>query len=315
MFCFIRQLPLCIAAGVLLASCGQPAIIPNEAKIAAVKEQKTRSYKDNLSTHNLRGKVKSVTTYTYTGIVKDTSNPAFVSRETDFFDSATGNFKERIIYAADRFESRETFRHDAQNRKIATLSYTEIGGYQFTMYNQFNEKGNLEEEGQRQANASLLFNITYKYDEQGNVTEIQSSKAGEEKTSFKNIYDREGVLEKQLVTIEKKGSAKITYKYDSAGHLVEYKRLLKGDKLFSGIATEYNRQGLPISTLEENQGKPTVRNTCEYDQYGNITKQTTQHDGAAPTIIQVSYTYDAQGNWVQAVASTNNTKLRFVTYY
>lgn len=314
MSCFIRKLPLYLTAGVLLASCTQP-VVPNEAKIAAIKEQKTISYRDNLSTQNLRGKIKSITTYLYKGTVKDTSDAAFVSRETDYFDSITGNFNERIIYSTDRFESRETFRYDAKNRKIATLSYTEIGGYQFTIYKQFDEKGNLEEEGQRQADASLLFNTTYKYDDQGNVTQIQSSKAGEENSSYKNIYDREGVLAKQLVTFEKKGEGKITFKYDTAGHVIEYKRLLKGDKLISGITTEYNGQGLPISILEENHDKPSVRTTSQYDQYGNITLQTIQRDASPSKMIAVRYTYDAQGNWIQAVASTDHTKLRFITYY
>lgn len=318
MYRLIHPLPIWLLI-LTFAGCTRNNAIPNIKKIAAIKQKKENSYKNNRAVYLLQGNVAMLTTCYYNSEVTDTIGTTFDTKEIFFFDS-TGNCTERIIYTDRGFASRDVFKYDEKNRRTGSYSYAEDGSLQFIIYQKFDSQGNLVEDGQRQADGSTLFNTTREYDEQGAVTREVSSKADAVNLTYKNYYDEEGILKEQVVTTADGKQGKTIYRFDSLGNILEQTSLL-GGKVFSSSKKRYNSKGFIISEIQESEGKPAEEVANKVDRLGNITKRYMQPPNENYQLrYAFQYTYDAHGNWTRAVSTqfpgqSKATIIRYLKYY
>jgi gliding motility associated protien GldN len=176
-----------------------------------------------------------------------------------------------------------------------------------TIFEEFtvNEKGNKIEEIIYNANTSMNFKITYKYDEKGNKIEQNEYDADESlnyksthKSTFK--YDEKGnKIEQNDYDADGSLYSKGTYKYDEKGNNIEVSVYNADGSLSNKITFKYDEKGNMIERNEHNaDGSLTSKQTYKYDEKGNEIEWIIYNaDGSL--ISKYTYKYDEKGNKIE----------------
>ena len=137
--------------------------------------------------------------------------------------------------------------------------------------------------------------VSYTYDENGNVTETETKSRKEGETDWqtqktKAVYDSKGQGTKEYSPRGVKENVAAAYTYDLLGRKV--------------------KEELPQNKTDGSAGYQTVVN--EYDKSGNLVETKEQIEGDKNK--EIEYTYDKQGNLVQVKSSLENEKAQYVQY-
>ena len=137
--------------------------------------------------------------------------------------------------------------------------------------------------------------VSYTYDENGNVTETETKSRKEGETDWqtqktKAVYDSKGQVTKEYSPRGVKENVAAAYTYDLLGRKV--------------------KEELPQNKTDGSAGYQTVVN--EYDKSGNLVETKEQIEGDKNK--EIEYTYDKQGNLVQVKSSLENEKAQYVQY-
>ena len=137
--------------------------------------------------------------------------------------------------------------------------------------------------------------VSYTYDENGNVTETETKSRKEGETDWqiqktKAVYDSKGQVTKEYSPRGVKENVAAAYTYDLLGRKV--------------------KEELPQNKTDGSAGYQTVVN--EYDKSGNLVETKEQIEGDKNK--EIEYTYDKQGNLVQVKSSLENEKAQYVRY-
>ena len=141
----------------------------------------------------------------------------------------------------------------------------------------YNEDGNVLEYLSYGNNGSLKDNLTYKYDEQGYLTETYS----------------------QVVYIM--APSKWVYKNDRYGYEVEMNAYLKDGSLSSKSTSIYNAKGNMVER-NWNGGKETAKQVCSYDTKNNLIERNDYYNGSEISSLKTTYKYDDKGNVTEYLA-------------
>ena len=137
--------------------------------------------------------------------------------------------------------------------------------------------------------------VSYTYDENGNVTETETKSRKEGETDWqtqktKAVYDSKGQVTKEYSPRGVKENVATAYTYDLLGRKI--------------------KEELPQNKTDGSAGYQTVVN--EYDKSGNLVETKEQIEGDKNK--EIEYTYDKQGNLVQVKSSLENEKAQYVQY-
>ena len=137
--------------------------------------------------------------------------------------------------------------------------------------------------------------VSYTYDENGNVTETETKSRKEGETDWqtqktKAVYDSKGQVTKEYSPRGVKENVAAAYTYDLLGRKI--------------------KEELPQNKTDGSAGYQTVVN--EYDKSGNLVETKEQIEGDKNK--ETEYTYDKQGNLVQVKSSLENEKAQYVQY-
>ena len=137
--------------------------------------------------------------------------------------------------------------------------------------------------------------VSYTYDENGNVTETETKSRKEGETDWqtqktKAVYDSKGQVTKEYSPRGVKENMAAAYTYDLLGRKI--------------------KEELPQNKTDGSAGYQTVVN--EYDKSGNLVETKEQIEGDKNK--EIEYTYDKQGNLVQVKSSLENEKAQYVQY-
>ena len=137
--------------------------------------------------------------------------------------------------------------------------------------------------------------VSYTYDENGNVTETETKSRKEGETDWqtqktKAVYDSKGQVTKEYSPRGVKENMAAAYTYDLLGRKI--------------------KEELPQNKTDGSAGYQTVVN--EYDKSGNLVETKEQIEGDKNK--ETEYTYDKQGNLVQVKSSLENEKAQYVQY-
>ncbi len=178
------------------------------------------------------------------------------------------------------------------------------GGYHLM----FDIEGNIIEENYYNSKRKLSKKWIYKYDYQGNPTEIDVyGSNGKFKDSYYWIYkynDEGHVIEAHNTIFIYK---KTTYQYNSKGYITEENNYLKNDVSLFRLEYEYDEQGniLKINKYDELQMDTTVW-LYKYDSIGTkIMEHCYNSDYSIDVEYTYKYQYDDQNNWIRGVSYKN----------
>jgi YD repeat-containing protein len=135
---------------------------------------------------------------------------------------------------------------------------------------------------------------TYKYDEQGNMTEQITYRKQAFKTNFKD---------------ESKIEDKWTYKYDEQVNQTEVNRYKPDGTIDSKATYKYDAQGNMIEQITYGSNtKPLTsgwKQTYKYDEQGNQIEMKLSYDMNDYFNSKKIYNYDAQGNMIEQITYRN----------
>ncbi|HET6992988.1 MAG TPA: hypothetical protein VFJ43_16770, partial [Bacteroidia bacterium] len=152
--------------------------------------------KTDLQRENLKGKVKTVSEYGYSGNINKTQRYTFTIANYDENGNLTGKLyltgdsvlmrksvlvhnakgqiiEEKVINADGTLEDRYTYKYDINSNRILESAFMDDGGqYGFTSY-KYDSKGLLTEEKRGSPNDNENYTtVTYKYDSLGNQIQM-----------------------------------------------------------------------------------------------------------------------------------------------
>jgi hypothetical protein len=296
---------------ILLASffvgCHQACITPNEKKIAAIQKKTDDTYRNNWTTMHLNGPVNSIIQFSYQEEVADTTARPYSLREYYLFDTS-GNMIERTIYNTDRFDSRNVYRYNKDNKITETHTYAEDGSFLFTTYNVFDAVGNLVEKGERHADGSITRKSTYKFNEQRNIVESESDG---KVSKFDSKYDSEGTFIGGKITFDDGNQGRIEFKHDSVGNNVEEGRYLLNGFLIQKKEHVFDSLNLLIKTKITDKDNKVMILEYLHDSHGNFTESYERRTdrGERVKLWGVKYEYDAKGNWTRMITHDAEDKI------
>jgi len=200
------------------------------------------------------------------------------------------NLLEQLTETIDPLERKTTRKYDAagnlkelKDPEGRTTTYTYDAGDRL-------EKVNYSEEA--------TADVTYKYDKDGNVTEMTDGTGTTKKTydeldrlteaenGNKEVVKYEYDLGDQITKITYPNGKSITRAYDKAGRLEKVTDWLSGETKFA-----YNRDSMPKTTTFPSASEN--KDEYEYNPAGELTKTTMKK--ASETLASISYTRDNMG--------------------
>ena len=221
--------------------------------------------KNSLSEENLKGKVKSVDTYTYSAKEKFGEN---VTDELEDVEKNKYNKDGNLIEIAFYDEDGELYykiksKYDDGNL-IESASYYDEG----ELISKFKFKyddGNIIGSTEYDDDGELTAEWKYKYDDGNIIRRASYDKEGELSVEFKFKYDDEGnQIEQAKYDEDGELRSKLKYKYDDDGNRVEYKTIFYGlgDKsttTYKYKYKEYDKQGNWIEREEREEENGTLK--------------------------------------------------------
>lgn len=246
----------------------------------------------------LKGKVKSCTTYNYVipGSV-DTKNklwnaqPKKLLKNTITLYNPSGKVVEESNYFGNEFMDKHIFKYDSEGNLIEDVQYNENGISSLKSCFKYNSRGDKIEVEYYKENGILDSKRKYKYDSLGNLIEdILYNENGVmiRKSAYKydmkgNIveeinFDRDIInkLSKEYVVkninpnnFQHMLTTKISYKYDARGNKTEESTFFPPDSFSNKLVYKYNLKGNPIEDIfYDSKGIVNWKRTYKYDSKG-----------------------------------------------
>jgi hypothetical protein len=231
--------------------------------------------------------------------IADTTSRPYNMKDAYLFDSS-GNTVERTIYNTDRFDSRNVYKYNKDNKTIETRTYAEDGSFLFTTYNIFDSTGNQIEEGERHADGSIMRRRIFKCDEHRTVVESESDG---KVSRFENKYDDEGVLTGKKVTFDDGNKGRVEWKHDSVGNMLEEGQYFMDGVLFHKAEYVFSSLNLLTKMKITDKDNKVMIIEYSYDSQGNLLETYGRHTDAGRRVklSVVSYEYDKENNWTKRV--------------
>lgn len=278
-------------------------------------------YKNNWKTHNLRGRIKSITEFNFKQYVPYSELTNYIREEHFTFDS-TGNLVGKSIFAEPQmFHYRYIYQYDKVGNYIECESYERNDSTADVQTYKFDELDNMIETVRHDPNNHLTIRVQYYFDKNGNCIESLEEKPSSLRTKYTYTYDS---LNRPLSIMEirdygdnKPSSEKTVFRYN--GDSVEKK--LDGIHIKWHYLTVYNKDHQEVFWKNLHPGEDFV-NTTKFDSLGNEI----EHKAWKGTTIDdrnsrhYEYVYDDKGNWTKRTLSKLNGKLitsveRKIEYY
>lgn len=200
---------------------------------------------------------------------------------------------------------------------------------------EFNEAGCKTEEKQSDALGNMLLRITFEYDEVGQPKQDVIYN-GSNELIHRQVY----VFEQGKMSVRNQGKlSKVCYygagqqlikeeefedtespvrigvfKYNDAGQMIEEQKYSSSGAIQGTNRFSYNDKGLPTRKQElDEKGVVNYECTYQYNDKGYLLKESAAYtDDTEPIIIQYTYKYDSQGNWIE-MGETMNGKMYAMT--
>lgn len=215
----------------------------------------------------------------------------------------------------------------------------------------FNEKGNLLDETKNETDSRTkqkkTSKITYTYNDQGNLVEINTSKDGNSagkisyvyndkgiKTGFTEFFSNGNISSKQDFKINEKGQkseviwfgpggngsgSKLIYRYDDKGNPFECITYTTEGKIYSRKYFTYEESGKLAEMKNFMDQKQLEHITYKYDQAGNMIQLYQYAEtGSVYSKNIYDHVYDHSSNWIKKTHYNNGRPLiiseRDITY-
>ncbi len=220
----------------------------------------------------------------------------------------------RIHTVADADSSVTQYTYDAADRFVRTEQPN--GTVELRTYDEMGRVGNVQH---RDANAAVIANWDYTYDQLGNISAVDEDTG----RRVEYAYDQLNRLVREVVTDANNGDLTIEYTYDAVGNRLT-KTIDVGNDQTVDETTVYTYDVNDRLLTETRDGVVT---TYAYDQNGNRLSRFTANDnqvvyewdaqnrltGVTVTDFEgtsrIDYTYDVLGNRVAMVADGRETRL------
>lgn len=221
--------------------------------------------------------------------------------------------------------------YDAIQKFSEIIKVKEVSTQEYLLV--FNKYGNLIEENMHDFNENFESNITYKYDENGNMLEIYNTYDEGFKNIYKydinghniemNFYDSNGeclggntpkydergdLIEEISFDCDRKFNGKIIYKYDSNRKNVEKNEYNSDESISVKTTYKYDDNGYLIERNNQKSSLDGVFNNKDIfknDDKGNIIEKITV-GGDFPGKTVYNYKYDLKGNWIKRITFQND---------
>jgi hypothetical protein len=167
---------------------------------------------------------------------------------------------------------KDTFEYDSNGNLIGENHYNPAAGIKFSTTYLNDDKGNKVEEHKED---SVVIKYTNKYDFKGNLIEVTGIKNGDNKPytiTYKYNSDR------KVVEIDNGSQAEITsFKYDGKGNITEESSILGGSMVRYKYTYKYDNEGHEVEKLVyDHEGKPLSKSKKYiFDKIGNWVKKST----------------------------------------
>lgn len=233
------------------------------------------------------GGAKTETIYVQTQSVR-TIGEAVI--RTEYTYGKTGRLVTMKMYFND--ELYQTMSNRTSNGVVyMTITDAEGNSYIQSSVTTYDSEGRLSKM-EIYSSGSTVTRTSYTYDDQDRIlTEETLTTEGTTKTAY--TYDEAGnVIAMESANADTGEFVRIEYTYDDRGYVTLEKELDQEGAVLSSIAYTYEGESVRIQTHYDDQGEPTGQvDRLEYDEHGNLVKETTMQDGeVAQTIVS---TYEA----------------------
>ncbi len=286
--------------------------------------------KITLREENLQGKVKQITQQQY--LVKVVSGDTIIKKESSYPD---GNLIQS--YNQDGNKTTEShfyklvdstcpsiyFTYD-KNKNLTELKMNiSVNLFSRTLL-KYNHQNKLIERDEYVENNILYRKYTYKYDQHGNrVEEVLFNPNGDENYKIQQVFDSIGnkTGAKQTNT---KGQIEdnFSFAYFSNGLQSESISYNEDSSIFYDSHLEYDQSGnlLKESTMMPSDDSSITVTSYTYDAYSNPTNTTWHNsDGSVSSSFSYVYEYDAKGNWIKKTffifEKITTIQTREISYY
>lgn len=185
----------------------------------------------------------------------------------------------------------------------------------------YDKAGNILSEKKENTDVKGLFNVKYKYDASKKLLRKEVLSGRKVMAAYIYAYDDRGNV--SVMDIRKNSQLldifdeKFEYKYDDSNRLTE--EVHQDGKDYKRTVFAYNEKNQLIGKVEYNQkGYVTYEYAYEYDDYGNLSVETTDFRGDRINNFSFIYEYDEHGNWINkrslADNKTYSLQIRIFTY-
>ena len=244
--------------------------------------------------------------------------------------------------------------YDEYGYHVEQLNYYHEEGRELktSCKNTYNKNNKLIEKSIYNSSGALKYQVSYKYDEQGNNTEITTvDSRGQPNAKNIFVYDNRGNMVERCsygASTDMPPYEKHSYTYDSRGNQVGGSSTSNSGRVTTNYHYEYDDKGnrtVQDTHYSTPSGDGQAIWRFEYDEKGNITKHSSLNpDGSIKEAVgykydnyghqteehsinqgtesksTYQYSYDEQGNWIEKIyrdttLGITETIKREITYY
>lgn len=194
-----------------------------------------------------------------------------------------GNLTEHGFYDSDgKLRGKQIYHYDPQGNRIELNAYDSSGNLREKWIARYDDNGKRIEDSCYDSDGNFNVKDVYRYDEQGNQIATDH-------------YDSDGLL-----------LHKETSKYDKQGNRVEDSHYRPDGSLLEKWTYRYNAEGNLIEKyVDYSDDRKNEKWTYRYDSQGNQIEENHYESGRGVFTRWIDqYEYDAQGNWIKNVRSS-----------
>jgi len=223
------------------------------------------------------------------------------SKNKFIYDKWNNRVEETFFYTNNKVEDEmnQNFNEKGDVMEVANL---DADGNSFTKNSySYDEKGNITEKKTYDLKGRVKYRWTYKYDQRNNITEeVIYDADGSVLSRYTSEFNEKGkVTEEAKYNSYYKVSSKWSYEYDDKGRLVSEVNIGSDKKFLFKGEYQYDIKGNRLKELTyTSEDAPPSKKISQYDDNNNIIKEEFYNsDGRLE--YKRSYQYDGKGNLVE----------------
>lgn len=278
-----------------------------------VKSQTVFRY--NVSLENIHAKELEVKGYKFSEIIYDEAGHEVAERRFDHqefliekyeyqYDEMGRLHEERVYMDENTIAERKVMSYDVNNRVMAEERHYQDGSLVNVSY-RYNEQGQLLELIGLNEDDEAEVRKVFTYNGEQKVQEEEFDEEGELRMRLKWAYDESGqVVAESVFDAWEQDEEEMIYDYDEAGHRNYTLRKVNGKALEKQHVT-HNAAGQAV-LIEDEDGRGKSQIALEYDPEGRpVRQQTTDSTGAV--ISKISRQYDTEGRLLETQVEAAGT--------